>query len=48
MNDDIFDKPSEAEIDKIHEVDLKEKMEDRKSTRLNSSHNREYRMPSSA
>ena len=27
MNDDIFDKPSEAEIDKIHEVDLKEKME---------------------
>lgn len=25
MNDDIFDKPSEAEIDKIHEVDLKEK-----------------------
>ena len=27
MNDDIFDKPSEAEIDKIHEVYLKEKME---------------------
>ena len=27
MNDDIFDKLSEAEIDKIHEVDLKEKME---------------------
>ena len=27
MNDDIFDKPSEAEIDKIHEVDLKKTME---------------------
>ncbi len=27
MNDDIFDKNPEAEIDKIHEVDLKERME---------------------
>ncbi len=27
MNDDIFDKNIEAEIDKIHEVDLKERME---------------------
>ena len=27
MNDDIFDKNTEAEIDKIHEVDLKERME---------------------
>ena len=27
MNDDIFDKNPAAEIDKIHEVDLKEKME---------------------
>ena len=27
MNDDIFDKNSEQEIDKIHEVDLKERME---------------------
>ncbi len=27
MNDDIFDKPGEQEIDKIHVVDLKERME---------------------
>ncbi len=27
MNDDIFDKTGEAEIDKVHEVDLKERME---------------------
>ena len=27
MNDDIFDKNPESEIDKIHEVDLKERME---------------------
>ena len=27
MNDDIFDKTGEQEIDKIHEVDLKERME---------------------
>ncbi len=27
MNDDIFDKNSEQDIDKIHEVDLKERME---------------------
>lgn len=27
MNDDIFDKNQESEIDKIHEVDLKERME---------------------
>ena len=27
MNDDIFDKNTEVEVDKIHEVDLKERME---------------------
>ena len=27
MNDDIFDKKAENEIDKIHVVDLKERME---------------------
>ena len=27
MNDDIFDKNQESEVDKIHEVDLKERME---------------------
>ena len=27
MNDDIFDKNPESEVDKIHEVDLKERME---------------------
>ena len=35
-----------AELDK--EKRKEEKKEDRKSTRLNSSHNRESRMPSSA
>ena len=35
-------------IDKYGEELLRELEEDRKSTRLNSSHNRESRMPSSA
>ena len=33
---------------KIHSITPKNERQDRKSTRLNSSHNRESRMPSSA
>ena len=42
MEDNIFDE--------VHEVDLEKTMKesDRKSTRLNSSHKTESRMPSSA
>ena len=46
----LLEKPTEGEIwfeDQLI-TDPKVKLEDRKSTRLNSSHNRESRMPSSA
>ena len=47
---DIKRLPSEASVDHDHEASLHDikRLPDRKSTRLNSSHNRESRMPSSA
>ena len=39
---------ADTRLDKYHQTGIFQELEDRKSTRLNSSHSRKSRMPSSA